>query len=192
MTDRWRSAFSKDRRGEYSAAAAVALLAQNPRGLEAVVDGMANGDERVRRRCVIAIERLSAGHPGLLEPHAARIIELAREYACVDLRRQFVPILLRLQGSGVQRLAIIRLLFDFANEGYGTLRVAAVEALFTYSRHNPVERCHIIGLIMRLHDRFGRSDRVRLERILNEAHADAQESLDRSTRGTAILFSRRV
>jgi hypothetical protein len=193
MADPWRRTLGRDKRGQDSADAAVALLVQNPNGLEAVIAGMGHADHRVRRRCVIAVERVSLVHPEWVEPYAVQVIECARDDACYDLRRHFVAILLRLSvGVGVmERHAIVRLLFNFANDGYGSMRKTAVEALFNISRHDPVERCRVIELVLRLYGRFGAADRGRLERIFKAARAEARESIDRSTHGAAILFTRR-
>jgi HEAT repeat protein len=106
-----------------------------------------NRDPVVRARAADALEKLTAGKPGLLSPFKADILRLDRRSRQQEVRWHLAQMLPRLSLRPVETLAAFSLLEGYLEDRSVIVKVCAMQAMFELSLREPALRSRLRALV---------------------------------------------
>jgi hypothetical protein len=146
MNDILRRLAGGDRRSIGRSNAVVRRVLSDRSALAAIIAELSSEDAVVRMRCADVAEKVSAVHPGWLQPHKKHLLALAARVEQQELRWHLAQMLPRLTLTARERHRATELLYAYLNDGSRIVKACVMEALACFAQNDARLHAQLISL----------------------------------------------
>jgi hypothetical protein len=125
-----------DRRSIGRSNEVVARILKEPALFDAAFSGMLLDDPLIRTRCADVAEKVTAIHPEYLFPYKEMLLETLAMIEQSEIRWHVSPMLVRLQLSEAEQIAVADLLIGYLNDRSSIVKTFAMQALADLAMRN--------------------------------------------------------
>ncbi|MGD2176493.1 MAG: hypothetical protein PVG71_01590 [Anaerolineae bacterium] len=150
MEEILRKLEGNDRRSIGRVDEVIAQVLDDPSLFAALVSGMLGDDPVVRMRSADAIEKVSAEHAQLLQPHKSTLIQEVAQSEQQEIRWHLAQILPRLDLSGEERETAVGILLHYLDDDSKIVKVFSMQALAELAQRDASLRPRVVPLLEEL------------------------------------------
>jgi len=122
-------------------------ITDNPKLFSHVFAELLHTDPIIRMRAADAIEKASATHPRLLQPHKREILQKIAAIPQQEVRWHVAQMLPRLRLTPNERDHAVSILFDYLEVKSSIVKTFAMQALADFALHDPRLRKRVVPLL---------------------------------------------
>ena len=129
-----------DRRSIGRSGEVVADILERGAPFAALIRGMLDADPVIRMRSADAAEKVSAQHPGYLQPYARTLIDVVAKSGQQEVRWHVAQMLPRLELTPAARKKAYTILQEYLGDGSSIVRTFAMQALVDLAENDAPRR----------------------------------------------------
>jgi len=139
-----------DRRSIGRVSEVVTDVLNDPTLFEVLFFGMLSDDPVVRMRSADAVEKLTAKHPGYLQPHKTKLIQQVAKIEQQEVRWHVAQMAPRLELSQEERAVVVEILLSYLSDKSKIVKTFSMQALADLAEQDASLRPQVIQLLEEL------------------------------------------
>lgn len=150
MNDLLKKLAGGDRRSIGRSDEVVAEVLASPAQFPLIFEGLLNDDPLIRMRAADAVEKITARHPGYLQPYKNQLITQVARINQQEVRWHVAQMLPRLEWSEAERAQVVEILLAYLNDASSIVKTFAMQALADLAEQDDRLRPQVIPLLEEL------------------------------------------